>query len=194
MLQASGLQCQRARRELFRDVSISLNSGELLHVRGPNGSGKSTLLRILMGLYTDFEGEIAWQLEQPPLYIGHKTAVNQRLTVEENVQWLCRLQGTSVDVTAVDDVLARLGLAGYQETPCGRLSEGQRKRVGLARFLLISNSCWVMDEPFASIDTDGLGFLQESMQSQLEQGGSIILTSHQDLAFTDSAKQLELGR
>ena len=192
MLQATGLGCQRSRRRLFSDLSISLAGGELLHVRGANGSGKSTLLRILMGLYTDFEGEVEWHLERAPLYIGHKTAVNLRLTVEENTQWLCRVQDVNASSSDIDRVLAEIGLAGYQKTPCGRLSEGQRKRVGLARFFLCKNPCWIMDEPFSAIDTSGLSFLYHAVEAHVGQGGSAILTSHQELTLDLPFKRLEL--
>ena len=192
MLQATGLGCQRSRRRLFSDLSISLAGGELLHVRGANGSGKSTLLRILMGMYTDFEGQVEWRLERAPLYIGHKTAVNLRLTVEENIQWLCGVQDVNASSSDIDRVLAEIGLAGYQEKPCGRLSEGQRKRVGLARFFLCQNHCWIMDEPFSAIDSSGLSFLYRAVEAHIGQGGSVILTSHQDLDLDLPVKRLEL--
>ena len=192
MLQATGLGCQRSRRWLFSDLSISLGYGELLHVRGINGSGKSTLLRILMGLYTDFEGEVEWQLERTPLYIGHKTAINVRLTVKENIQWLCRLQDFDAGLSDIDQVMAEIGLTGYKDMPCGRLSEGLRKRVGLARFFLCQNICWIMDEPFSAIDTSGLSFLYNAMEAHVGGGGSVILTSHQEVALDVPVKHLEL--
>jgi len=192
MLQATGLGCQRSRRCLFSDLSISLDYGELLHIRGINGSGKSTLLRILMGLYTDFEGEVEWRLERAPLYIGHKTAVNLRLTVKENIQWLCRLQDFDAGPSDIEEVLAQIGLAGYKDMPCGRLSEGQRKRVGLARFFLCQNVCWIMDEPFSAIDTSGVSFLYTAMEAHVGAGGSVILTSHQDVLLDVPVKHLEL--
>ena len=71
MLQASGLRCERDRRQLFSDLAVQLSPGEMLQVKGKNGSGKTTLLKILVGLFTDFEGDISWDLERPPLYLGH---------------------------------------------------------------------------------------------------------------------------
>ncbi len=192
MLQASGLSCQRSRRWLFNDLSISLAGGELLHVRGANGSGKSTLLRILMGLYSDYEGEIEWQLERAPLYLGHKTSVNLRLTAKENIQWICRLQDVHVAQSDIDQALSQIGLAGYHDTPCGRLSEGQQKRVGLARFFLCQNKLWIMDEPFSAIDITGLSFLYSALETHVREGGSAILSSHQELKLAVPVKYLEL--
>ena len=193
MLQATGLSCRRSRRPLFSDLTVSLSEGEVLHVRGANGSGKSTLLRILMGLFTDYEGSVDWELERAPLYLGHKSAIKLRLTVQENIRWLCELQDIEVASSDIDRVLALLGLAGYQETPCARLSEGQRKRVGLARFFLCHNPCWIMDEPFSAIDPVGLASLQQVMEAHLHEGGAIILTSHQQLPLDGPAKYLDLS-
>ena len=193
MLQATGLSCRRSRRPLFSDLTVSLSEGEVLHVRGANGSGKSTLLRILMGLFTDYEGSVDWELERAPLYLGHKSAIKLRLTVQENIRWLCELQDIEVASSDIDRVLALLGLAGYQETPCARLSEGQRKRVGLARFFLCQNPCWIMDEPFSAIDPVGLASLQQLMEAHLHEGGAIILTSHQQLPLDGPAKYLDLS-
>ena len=193
MLQATGLSCRRSRRPLFSELTVSLSEGEVLHVRGANGSGKSTLLRILMGLFTDYEGSVDWELERAPLYLGHKSAIKLRLTVQENIRWLCELQDIEVASSDIDRVLALLGLAGYQETPCARLSEGQRKRVGLARFFLCHNPCWIMDEPFSAIDPVGLASLQQVMEAHLHEGGAIILTSHQQLPLDGPAKYLDLS-
>ena len=193
MLHATGLSCQRSRRWLFNDLSISLASGELLHVRGENGSGKSTLLRILVGLCSDHEGAIEWQLERPPLYLGHKTGVNLRLTAKENIRWICRLQDVNVLPSGIDQVLAQIGLKGYQDTPCSRLSEGQRKRVGLARFFLCQNMCWILDEPFSAIDARGLSFLYSALEKHVREGGSAILSSHQELELDVRVKHIELS-
>ena len=192
MLQATGLTCQRSRNRLFDNLCFSLDSSEILHVRGANGSGKSTLLRILMGLFTDYEGNVDWQLENFPLFMGHKTGVDLRLTVAENIRWLCRLQGSEASIDEIDRVLVELGLVGYQDRLCALLSEGQRKRVGLARFFLCQNPCWIMDEPFSAIDPVGQSSLIQAFSNQLESGGSIILTSHQQLRVEHDVKLLEL--
>lgn len=188
MLQARALGCERGGRTLFSDLDLDLSAGQALQVLGSNGSGKTTLLKILMGLYQEFSGEVDWDLPGAPLYLGHRPGVSDRLTVEENLDWLCRLQ----DVTPADEVLDRalsdLGLHGYQDTLCRHLSAGQRKRVNLARFFVCANVCWVMDEPFASIDDKGFALLEGKMQQHLEEGGSVLLTSHQELNLPDIRK------
>lgn len=192
MLRVEGLSCERDRRQLFSDLSFNVTAGEILQVVGANGTGKTTLLKILMGLFTDYEGEVTWSLERPPVFLSHNPGVKDTLTVEENLSWLCRLHGVTISDASLHDALQRTGLSGYEHSLCRSLSEGQRKRVNLARFHLLSNDCWVMDEPFSSIDAAGIKQLEAKLTEQAEQGGAVILSSHQPLSIGESIRRLEL--
>ncbi len=200
MLQAHALACERDGRRLFRALDFSLDPGELLQITGVNGSGKTTLLKILMGLYTDYEGDVRWESDRhpiylplyPPLYLGHKPGVSNGLTVLENLAWLCALQGLNKTASELDEALSSLGLVDHRDSLCANLSEGQRKRVNLARYILCDNACWIMDEPFSAIDAPGRAFLEEKMQQQVSGGGAIILASHQPLAVTNNFKEVSL--
>jgi heme exporter protein A len=193
MLQVQGLGCERDRRQLFRSLAFSLSPGELLQIVGSNGSGKSTLLRILVGLFTDFEGDVNWSLEKPPLYLGHRVATKDSLTVKENVVWLSELHSEPVCDAGISEALASLGLTGFEDTYCSHLSAGQKKRVSLVQFLLHPNPCWIMDEPFSAIDIDGMAYLESCFQGQISGGGAIIFTSHQPLAIDNTINTLELS-
>jgi len=193
MLQVKELSCTRDQRPLFSSLSFAVAPGELLQVVGANGSGKSTLLRCLVGLYTGFEGEIDWQLEEAPLYLGHRPGVKASLTVLENVTWLAGLRGLSLNPGDIRQALTSLRLDGYDDVSCNRLSEGQRKRVALAQFLLCPNYCWVMDEPLSAIDDKGLEFLTGRMSEHLDQGGAIILSSHQPVPIDRPVHSVTLG-
>ena len=87
MLQVQNAGCERDGRLLFEDLAFSLAPGELLQVVDGNGSGKSTLLRVLLGLYTDYQGDIKWAVDEAPLYLGHRLGIKQSLTVIENLRW-----------------------------------------------------------------------------------------------------------
>ena len=193
MLQVTELSCTRDQRPLFSSLSFAVVPGELLQVVGANGSGKSTLLRCLVGLYTGFDGEIDWQLEEAPLYLGHRAGVKASLTVRENVTWLARLRGVLLNPDDIQRSLSSLRLDGYDDVPCARLSEGQRKRVALAQFLLCPNRCWVMDEPLSAIDSRGLEFLTARMSEHLDNGGAIILSSHQPVPLDRPVNSVTLG-
>ncbi|MBD3649599.1 MAG: cytochrome c biogenesis heme-transporting ATPase CcmA [Pseudomonadales bacterium] len=194
MLKGTNLSCERQERLLFENVSFELSPGEVLQIEGPNGSGKTTMLRILCGLYVDFEGEVEWDLDRFPMYLGHRTGVKDHMTAEENLAWLARLhQGGSVDMAEVHGALEQVGLRGFEDIRCGSLSEGQRKRVNIARLYLIRSRAWVLDEPFSAIDTSGVERLHRQIEWQCEQGGSVVLTSHQPVELNCPVRQVSLG-
>ncbi len=193
MLAVTDLSCERDQRLLFDHLSFSVQAGELLQIKGTNGAGKTTLLRILCGLYGEFEGEIDWQLEKFPLYLGHKPGVKDLLTAMENLRWLCQLHDTTASDVEISEVLIEVGLGGYEDIPCGNMSEGQRKRVNLARFYLLDSPAWLLDEPFSAIDTEGVKKFESLMSDHVAKGGSILFTSHQPIAVETEIRSLDLS-
>jgi heme exporter protein A len=194
MLTVSQLTCERDHRYLFEDLSFSLGAGELLQVEGGNGAGKTTLLRILGGLYTDYSGSVSWELASQPLYIGHKPGVKDLLSARENLVWLAGLQQVRADVESIDQALTQVGLRGYEDVLCGAMSEGQRKRVNLARLYLLQAQVWILDEPFSAIDRQGVERLEARMQFHIDAGGAIIVISHQLLSGVTSVQSLRLAK
>jgi heme exporter protein A len=194
MLNVSQLTCERDHRYLFENLSFSLNAGDLLQIEGGNGAGKTTLLRILGGLYTDYSGSVLWDLASQPLYVGHKPGVKDLLSARENLIWLAGLRQADVDTEAIDEALAEVGLRGYEEVLCGAMSEGQRKRVNLARLYLLQAQAWILDEPFSAIDRQGVERLEARMQNHIDAGGVLVLISHQPLSRVSAVQSLRLGR
>ena len=192
MLQVRNAGCERDGRQLFEDLSFSLAPGELLQIVGGNGSGKSTLLRVLLGLYTDCQGDINWSVDEAPLYLGHRLGIKQSLTVIENLRWFGVLREAPVSQGRIDEAVYKLGLTGFEDSLCAHLSEGQRKRVALGQFLIMDNPCWVMDEPFSAIDADGLSFLMAILQEQLNVNGGIIISTHQPITIDRPINTLAL--
>lgn len=193
MLQTSQLCCERERRILFEDLSFTVSPGEILRIEGSNGTGKTTLLRILCGLYQDYEGEVEWDLDDYPIFVGHKPGVKDLLSARENLAWLAGLYQPRIGVEDIDKALHDVGLQGFEDSPCGSLSEGQRKRVNLARLYLLRSPAWILDEPFSSIDVDGVDDLQRAMSRHLDGGGMILLTSHQSLELDREVRSMRLG-
>ena len=192
MLQVENAGCERDGRQLFEDLSFSLATGELLQIVGGNGSGKSTLLRVLLGLYTDCQGDINWSVDEAPLYLGHRLGIKQSLTVIENLRWFGVLREVPVSQDRIDEAVYKLGLTGFEDSLCAHLSEGQRKRVALGQFLIMDNPCWVMDEPFSAIDADGLSFLMAILQEHLDVNGGIIISTHQPITIDRPINTLAL--
>ena len=186
---------------LFRDLHLSVGSGEMLEVHGPNGSGKTTLLRVLCRLTYPESGELRWQGRildgarhtcfAALRYVGHQDGVKLALTVRENLEVAARLAGGS----GVDAVLRRFGLGPVADRPVRTLSAGQRRRSALARLLLVDAALWVLDEPFTALDDEGAGLMQDLLARQVEGGGAVLLSTHRPLAGGSAGhRRLELGR
>jgi heme exporter protein A len=191
VLKVDQLCCERDQRQLFADLAFTAAKGDIIQVEGPNGAGKSTLLKILCGIYDEFEGTVEWDLEDHPLYLGHRPGINDFLTVSENLAWLAGLHDFKLDIQTIHTMLDEVGLQGYANVPCSNLSEGQRKRVGLARLYAFRNTVWILDEPFSAIDQAGLTSLEAKIQQHANQGGLVLLTSHQPLRL-NGVRQLSL--
>lgn len=205
MLEVSGLCAERGERVLFRDLELQLAAGELLHLHGHNGSGKTTLLRMLCGLLLPAEGVIRWRGEDirdlgenytgELLYLGHKRALKEDLTALENLRICCVLDGNPVSEAEGWEALEQIGLAGFEDLPCRVLSQGQKKRVALARLLVTKTRLWLLDEPFNALDKAAVELLQGVIQRHVESGGLVLLTTHQEVRLTrGQVKGLQLGK
>ncbi len=190
MLEARQLACMRGDRLLFSEIDLHLEAGGLLHVRGPNGSGKSSLLRMLCGLILPEAGDITWQGQnirknedyfRSLTYLGHQNGIKEELSAIENLRITCGLAGFDIDERTAFDALERIGLEGREALPAKVLSQGQRRRVMLARLLVAETPLWILDEPLVALDTDAIGFMRSLFELHLEKGGMMILTTHQEL-------------
>jgi heme exporter protein A len=190
MLDARELHCERGGRALFRDLSFSLDAGEALRIAGANGSGKTSLLRIVCGLLMPSQGQVLWkgtdvralkeEFSAQLVYLGHAPAVKDDLTAAENLAISCRLAGNAQSDSAIRAALQRFGLTG-KDTLTKRLSQGQRRRAALARLVLSeSRPLWLLDEPFAALDADGVSLLGTLIREHAARGGAAVFTTHQD--------------
>lgn len=190
MLEAVDLECVRGDRPLFGHLSFSLKPGELLHVTGANGAGKTTLLRTLCGLTHAHAGEIRWlgsaihklgdDYRAQLAYIGHANGIQGDLTPVENLRVATSLSGDA-DHARIGMTLERLGLAAYHHFPSKILSQGQKRRLALARLLVEHKPLWILDEPLSGLDVDSVALMTNILIEHLAQGGMIVITSHQEI-------------
>ena len=180
-LKAQDLTCERGGRIVFRNVSLSLKPGQLMQLTGPNGSGKSSLLRLIAGLNEAQVGSVALEggeadltIGQQAHYVAHQEPVKSALSVSENLSfWRDFLGGGNVD-----DALEAFGLSRLASYPAGLLSAGQKRRLALARIVLVPRVLWLLDEPTVGLDTSSLDRFVKVMAAQLDQGGMIIAATH----------------
>lgn len=204
MLEVSHLKCVRGERPLFDNVGFRLESSQLLYLRGANGAGKTSLLRILCGLSPAESGQILWNgvpidelgaaYRQDLFYLGHHNALQEALTVNENLAFYATLAGSMPSDAESAGALARLGLRACQTRLVRHLSQGQKRRVALTRLMLNRARLWILDEPFVALDQAAIQLLADLVAAHLDKGGLAVLTSHQHVDIgTVTAQILELG-
>ena len=204
MLQGSDLVCVRGDRRLFRDINFSLGSGGLMQVSGPNGSGKTSLLRMLCGLSRPAHGEISWcgknihslgeVYNRAMTYLGHLAGAKEDLTVIENLRISSALAGVEINKNKALAALQYIGLNGRELLPVKVLSQGQKKRVALARLLVCDTKLWILDEPLVALDVHAIKLVKELLENHLALGGLVVMTTHQEIEIAASAiKRLQLN-
>ncbi len=204
-LTIDSLCCARGDRVLFRDLSFALDEGELVHLTGHNGSGKTTLLRALAGLLLPEAGKIRWrgrdirklreEYSRHLLYLGHLNGIKGDLTAVENLRIAAKLDGVDLAEARAWEVLGEIGLRGHEDLPSKHLSQGQKRRVALARLLANDARVWILDEPFTALDTAAVAMLQDVIRRHLGAGGLSIITTHQAVAMIGAqTRTITLGR
>ena len=192
-LSVTNLAVVRGERMLFDNLNFELKNGSVMYLQGANGAGKTTLLRTLCGLSQPYAGSIGWNSEgiaslaeeysKNVLYIGHLPGIKEDLTALENLQFSLALLGTEASNNQVTEVLTLLGLGKCLNLPTRMLSQGQKRRVVLARLWLQHLPLWILDEPFTALDAAATDLLKQKIESFADDGGMVVMTSHQDFTL-----------
>jgi heme exporter protein A len=190
MLEARLLECVRGHRQLFHDLSFSVQPGDYVELRGPNGSGKTSLLRILCGLLPATSGVVLWRGEPTDTnresylssvtYVGHRCAVKDELTVLENLRLSTALSGCDLSPEEARNALERVHLIQHEHTHARFLSEGQHRRLALARLVACNRPLWLLDEVLASLDAEADRSIRDVIHEHVTAGGMTIVATHQN--------------
>lgn len=185
LLAAHGLAFSRDETPVFGPLDFSVDGGEALLVQGGNGAGKTTLLRVLAGLLRAEAGSV--EIDGLPArpasrarhiaYLGHLPGLKADLSALRNLDYLCGLHGRRARQTP-EATMAIVGLGGFEDAPLRTLSAGQKKRLGLARQWLSPAPLWLLDEPYANLDLDGIQLVNRMVEAHLREGGAALITTH----------------
>ena len=194
-LLAQQLACTRGERVLFENLNFELHPGDALRIAGDNGAGKTSLLRMFCGLMTPTQGSIQWmgnpisaireQFNSQLTYLGHVNGIKDDLTACENVMLATRMSGNRIDRKAAIATLEQIGLGAQINLPARVLSQGQKKRVALARLPFCSaRPLWILDEPFVALDSSAVQLLVETINQHLDNNGMLAYSTHQEIALS----------
>ncbi|GGK04623.1 heme ABC exporter ATP-binding protein CcmA [Luteimonas terricola] len=185
LLSAQALRFTRNGMPVFGPIDFEVAAGEALLVQGDNGAGKTTLLKVLAGLLRADDGDIRLQGQAAAAalrarvvgYLGHLPAQKADLSALENLRFLCGLHGSRPGMS-LEDAMDTVGLAGYEDALARQMSAGQRKRLSLARLWLSPAPLWLLDEPYANLDLEGIELVNRMVQAHLREGGGAMVTTH----------------
>jgi len=199
MLEAFHLECVRGNRTIFRDVSFAVRPGDCFRLTGHNGSGKTSLLRMLCGLLPPASGTIRWhgtgieilreEYFSAIAYVGHRPGIKDELTAMENLQVSSGMSGIEISRKTAGSALERMGLGHRMYLPARFLSEGERRRVALARLAVGRSSLWLLDEVMTSLDRIAVETIHHLIEDHLAAGGMAIIATHQELKLTSGRSQ-----
>ncbi|HEX5806815.1 MAG TPA: LPS export ABC transporter ATP-binding protein [Macromonas sp.] len=216
-LQASGLQKAYGKRQVVKDVALTVNSGEVVGLLGPNGAGKTTSFYMIVGLVRADAGQITLDgqsIENLPIhrraklglgYLPQEASIFRKLTVEQNIRAVLELQtddqGQALGETEItrrlDALLADLHVDHLRDAPAPALSGGERRRVEIARALATEPRFILLDEPFAGIDPIAVIEIQRIIGFLKSRGIGVLITDHnvrETLGICDHACIISDGR
>lgn len=200
LLEARALRFLRQDEVVFGPLDFTIHGGEIALVEGDNGSGKTTLMRVLTGMLRPGDGEVLLDgttfsldtMAGAVVFLGHHLGLKLDLSARENLavtMGLYGLRGGADPDVALDEV----GLSGYEDEPVRRLSAGQKKRAALARLLVVPARVWLLDEPYANLDREGIALVNRLLQRHTQRGGAALVTSHGAVTFAgDEPRRIRL--
>ncbi len=206
LLEARSLLLSRGPKVLFSGLSFSVEVGQALILRGPNGVGKTSLLRVLAGLTSADAGEIAIRgnavsalsatARNAVLYSGHANGLKDDFTAFENLMDQLALDANPVPAAEQLNALQHVGLRDRRDVLARRLSQGQKRRVGLARLAASTGTdqkpIWLLDEPTNALDSEGTALFLQIVNSHLAEGGVAVIATHLPMRLDGEAVELHM--
>jgi lipopolysaccharide export system ATP-binding protein len=210
VLRAEGLMKRYRKRTVVSNVSLTVESGEVVGLLGPNGAGKTTCFYMILGLVPIDRGAVTLDgedLTHLPIfrrsrlglsYLPQEASIFRKLTVAQNIQAVLELQGVEAEEvdTRLEALLDDLHIGHLRASPALSLSGGERRRVEIARALATSPRFILLDEPFAGVDPIAVLDIQQIIRFLKERGIGVLITDHnvrETLGICDHAYIINQG-
>ena len=191
-LHVAGLQKQFKSRQVVKNVSLDINSGEVVGLLGPNGAGKTTSFYMIVGIIAADDGSIVLdgeEMRHQPIhvraqrglgYLPQEASIFRKMTVRENIQAILEISGHHKNEIAaeVNRLLEDLNIGHIKDSPAVALSGGERRRVEIARELATKPRFILLDEPFAGVDPIAVIDIQNIIAFLKERGIGVLITDH----------------
>ena len=186
-LEINGLECIRDNRLIFKDINFSVKSNQTMLVRGKNGSGKTSLLRVLAGYIKNYSGNILFngnnikndkELLSEFRFLGQKNTLKGNLSVQQNIAMWELIYQVKSDTNEISKIL---NIEQILNVDINSLSDGQKKRISLARLIISNAKVWLLDEPLVYLDQDKIDLLQNIILRHNKRGGITIYSSNTDI-------------
>ena len=161
----------------LREITLSVHPGQCLALLGRNGAGKTTLLRVAAGLSRSSKGEI--RINGGIGWLGHGIGVYDELSALENLKIFAQLHDVKDPQKSAMEWLERTNLARVKDARVREFSRGMRQRLAVARAFIHNPSVVLFDEPFTSLDDRAIALLQSLFAEALQQGRTVVMSTHQ---------------
>ena len=191
-------------KNVLRSLDLDVDSGEIVTIKGKNGSGKTTLLKALSTLERPDDYDLAEidgfdlisnseEVRSRVGFLSHNPPFYPELTGIENLDFWLDLHPGNYDSNYSGEMLAQVGLIMFKDDMAGNYSRGMIQRLGFAIAIAHSPTTLLLDEPFTGLDDDGSQIIEDHLLRLKDNGCSILLSSHDDILFTDRTLELEEG-
>ena len=200
ILKVKNLNCQRSGKVVLQGLNFEVEAGKNVEIIGSNGSGKTTLLRLLLGFINDYDGDIYWNDSEVPsklqekdihcFYQGHQIGIKPLLTVYENLKFSS--SGFNSSEEEITSVANKVGIKTFLNRQSANLSAGQKRRIAIGRWLLKDFNLYLIDEPFTTLDDEGVELIKGVVTELNNRGASFLITGHRPSELNSKKIYLEV--